>query len=216
MTMTSRSFASLRMTVVGVVMGLTAFATSDAGAQQQSRGGRRLSALALELDGIGGYTLVDLNSWVRPGRVTDSDRDLAGFNGRLFLANVGDARLGLEVGRSQLFEYHVRSQDGTIQDSVDIESWYGGFAVRLPETRRFFFDFSMGMYKLPKNFLSFRDSGMRLSTGFAVYYRLASYRGVSLPIGARIASILDDRSAVLPAALTAGIQISPFRAARGR
>lgn len=193
-----------------------AIVSAESGAQQQSRGGRRLSALALEVDAVGGYTLVDLNSWVRPGLVTESDRNLAGFNARLFFANLGDARAGIEVGRQQLFWYHVRSQDGNTQDSVDIASWYGGVAVRMPETRRFFFDFSMGMYKMPKNFLSFRDSGMRLTTGFAAYYRLVSYRGISVPIGGRVASILDDRSAVLPAALTAGIQIRPFRGARGR
>jgi hypothetical protein len=206
-----RSLAALGITIV-----LSGAIAGDAGAQQQSRGGRRLSALALEVDGVGGYTLVDLNSWVRPGRVTDSDRNMVGFTGRLFFANLGDARAGIEVGRQQLFGYHVRSQDGTIQDSVDIAPWYGGVAVRLPETHRFFFDFGMGMYKLPKNILSFRDSGLRMTTGFAVYYRLLSYRGVTVPIGARIASILDDRAAVLPVALTAGIQIRPFRAARGR
>jgi hypothetical protein len=206
-----RSLAALGMTIV-----LSVTIAADSGAQAQSRGGRRLSAIALEVDGIGGYTLVDLNSWVRPGRVTQSNRNLGGFNGRLFFANMGDARAGIEVARQQLFKYHVQSEDGTIRDSADIMSWYGGFAVRLPETRRFYFDFSMGMYKLPKNILSFRDSGLRLSTGFAAYYRLVSYRGVSVPVGARIASILDDRAAVLPAALTAGIQIRPFREARGR
>ena len=204
------------LAALGLTVALLPAVATESGAQAQSRGGRRLSAIAIEADGIGGYTLVDLNSWVRPGRVTESNRSLGGVNGRVFFANMGDARAGIEVGRQQLFKYQVQSQDGTIRDTVDIMSWYGGVAVRLPETRRFFFDFSMGMYKLPKNILSFRDSGMRLTTGFAAYYRLVSYRGVSLPVGARIASILDDRAALLPVALTAGIQIRPFREARGR
>jgi hypothetical protein len=196
---------------LALTVAVLAGATAGAGAQQPPR---RLAALSVELEGNGGYTVVDLNTWVRPGNVTSSEQDLTGFFGRVFLANLGDVRVGLETGRQRLFKYEV--EGAGLRDSLELNSWYGGFAIRLPEVRRFSFDFGMGMYKFPKSITSFNDSGLRLSTSIAAYYRLVSYRGVSLPIGARLSSILDDRAAVLPAALTAGVAFRPFRAARGR
>ena len=202
-------------TILVVALGILAGMTTESLAQSQAPV-RWRSALAIELEAVGGYTLVDLNTFALPGRVMDSDRNSGGFNGRLFFVDLGDARLGIEAGRHDLLWYHVRSADSTVQDTIDITSWYGGLVVRLPETRRFSFDFGMGMFEFPKSPLAFRDNGLRLTTSAAVYYRLLSYRGVTVPIGARISSIMDNRSSVLPASFTAGVQIRPFRGVRGR
>jgi hypothetical protein len=168
---------------------------------------QRRTPIEVEIDAIGGFTLVSLDGWVRPGRASGGDRQLFGVMGRAFLLYIGDARLGLEGGRQRLFRYEV-TESGT-ERRATVEPSYGGLVVRLPEQGKFGIDVGFGFYSFRERSLAFDDDGLRVATQIGVSWRILRWRGVTIPLGVRVGSIQDDRTAILPAGMTVGLSFRP-------
>jgi len=186
--------ASGRSIALAIVAAL-AFAFPRASSAQE----RRPNPWAFELDALGGYTMVDIESWSRFRRVDARSQDLAGGLGRVFVVRLGQLRVGAEAGFQHLFWYQLEAQSPglIVRRRVNVAPRYGGVVFRLVERSRLDVDYGFGFHSF--------DETSRPGSHFAATFRVLQWRGFSLPIGARFATILDEEAMMVPIALKAGV-----------
>ena len=160
---------------------------------------RRASPWSFELDALGGYTMVNIERWSRFRRVDARSQDLAGGLGRVFVVYLGQLRVGAEAGFQHLFWYQIEGQSPglIVRRRVNVAPQYGGVVFRLVERSRLDVDYGFGFH--------FFGETSRPGTHFSATFRLVKWRGFSLPIGARFATILDEEAMMVPIALKAGV-----------
>lgn len=162
---------------------------------------RRPCPWSFELDALGGYTMVNIERWSRFRRVDARSQDLAGGLGRVFVVYLGQLRVGAEAGSQHLFWYQLKAQSPAVivRRRVNVAPQYGGIVVRLVERSRLDVDYGFGFH--------FFDETSRPGSHFAATFRIVQWRGFSLPIGARVATILDEDAMMVPIALKAGLAL---------
>lgn len=156
-------------------------------------------SLALEAEGVVGYTGVDIEKWARVTRVETRDQVSYGVNLRLFLAFLDKAHVGLEVGSHHLFRYTVLTQTGFLatRDRRTVAAQQVGIVARFKASPKFLVDVGGGFRYLGENSLP--------AVHVAVKYRLFERRKISLPLGMRLDMILDDAVTAVPISLASGV-----------
>ena len=167
---------------------------SAAGAQAPSASE---SARLIEVELLGGYTPVALESWAgRP--TTASNLTSFGVNVRAYLIFIGKTRVGLEVGNQHFFTWEDKTQTGTTIFTTTHH--VGGLGVALVargcSRPRFDCDVGYGFH-----FLEEPVPGVH----FGINYIVVESKRFKLPVGARVGLILGGQSVALPLSLKTGV-----------
>lgn len=158
----------------------------------------------IEVDGMLGYTAVQVDKWANRTAIADQDQASMGAALRFMFVWFGRTQVGVELATQQLFTYSL--QGGTPGTIVTQETTVAGLQflviARPVNERRYQVDFGAGFHV-------FEDvTSPALLT--ALHYVVLERPRYSVPMGARVNITLNEAAAALTAMLTAGIAI-PLR-----
>jgi hypothetical protein len=163
---------------------------------------RETRGRALEVEGLFGYTGVDIEKWARVRRVHARDQESYGANLRLFVVHLGSVYTGFEVGSQRMLQYTLltRTSDFTSTRLIHtVVSQHVGVVARFQPRPRISVDAGGGF--------RFLDETSLPATHLAVRYRLFGRRGWSVPLGVRLDMILDDYTTAVPMSFATGFFI---------
>jgi hypothetical protein len=157
---------------------------------------------SVELEGLAGYTVVDVQGYSNFTRLHAHQQYLNGIAARVFLLELDARPLAVEAGYKNLFWYEVQAQ-GTgliVRRRVYVSAPHVAGVIRHPTSPRTHVDFGFG--------LTFLRDGPRPSGHVTAAWRLAQWGRVSVPLGVRVAAILHDDAPMLPVSVTLGAALT--------
>jgi hypothetical protein len=156
-------------------------------------------AFRVEAEALYGFTLVDAPKWARFTGVNAQNKQMIGVIGRVFFLYLGQMRTGVEIGGQQLFSYEVETlgPSGPERQKVYVDPFHFAVAGRTTPRPRLDLDFGLGFY--------FSEENSRPGLHFGASYRVVDGKRLSIPVGARIAAVMEENSSAWPLALKAGV-----------
>ena len=153
----------------------------------------------IEAEALYGFTLVDAPKWARFTGVNEQNKQMMGVIGRVFFLYLGQMRTGIEVGGQQLFSYEVETlgPSGPERRKVHVDPFHFAVAGRTTPNPRLDLDFGLGFY--------FSEENSRPGLHFGASYRLVDRKRISIPVGARIAAVMEQTVSAWPLALKLGV-----------
>ena len=160
-------------------------------------------AFRVEAEALYGFTLVDAPKWSRFTGVNEQNKQMIGVIGRVFFLYLGQMRTGIELGGQQLFSYEVETlgPSGPERRKVHVDPFHFAVAGRTTPRPRLDVDFGIGFY--------FSEENSRPGVHFGASYRVVDGKRFSIPVGARIAAVMEQNSSAWPLALKAGVAFLP-------
>ena len=163
----------------------------------------------IEIDGIVGYTAVNVEQWAEFPRIDEMSHIAGGVALRGLLTYLGSTHVGLEVGTEQLFTYrHQQELPG--QPLTTTEATIAGFHIlvvgRFVELERYSWDLGFGWYALGDAALP----GLMTNLNYAILRRAR----FSIPVGARLNVILNEPAIAATVMAKIGISIPLSREPR--
>lgn len=155
----------------------------------------------IEVDGIVGYTAVNVEEWAEFPRIDELSHMAGGVVLRGLLTYLGPTHVGLEIGTQQLFTY--KHQQDLPGQTTTTEATVAGFHVlivaRFVELDRYSWDAGFGWYALGDATVP----GLMTNFNYAVLRRLR----FSIPIGARLNIVFNEPSIAATVMAKIGISI---------
>ncbi|MGH7638097.1 MAG: hypothetical protein ACREOK_10645 [Gemmatimonadaceae bacterium] len=154
----------------------------------------------IEIDGIVGYTAVNVEEWAQFPRIDELSHMAGGAVLRGLLVYLGPTHVGLEIGTQQLFSY--KYQQDTQGQLTTTEATIAGFHIlivgRFVELPRYSWDLGFGWYGLGDATVP----GLMTNLNYAVMRRPR----FSIPVGARLNVVFNEPA--IAATMMAKIGIS--------
>lgn len=155
----------------------------------------------LEVEGMAGYTAVDMAAWAGTPNVSNPQQTAYGVNARLLLLRIGTAHAGFELGAAQVLSYEQVTQVGSIitREKHSVSASHLGMVLRFRGAAGLSYDFGFAFHYLSRSTLP--------GVHGAVTYHLMDEGRVSIPIGARVGMIFDENAVAMPMTFTTGIAL---------
>lgn len=155
----------------------------------------------IEVDGIVGYTAVNVEEWAEFSRIDEMSHMAGGVVLRGLLTYLGTTHVGLEIGTQQLFTYkHQQELPG---QTTTTEATVAGFHIlivgRFVEFERYSWDLGFGWYALGDAAVP----GLMTNLNYAVLRRPR----FSIPVGARVNLVFNEPSIAATVMAKVGISI---------
>lgn len=155
----------------------------------------------IEIDGIVGYTAVNVEKWAEFPRINELSHLAGGVVLRGLLTYLGPTHVGLEVGTQRLFAYkHEQELPG---QTTTTEATVAGFHIlivgRFVEFERYSWDLGFGWYALGGETVP----GLMTNLNYAVLRRPR----FSIPVGARLNIVLNEPAIAATVMAKIGISI---------
>jgi hypothetical protein len=156
-------------------------------------------ALRVEAEALYGFTLVDAPKWAQFRGLDEQNKQMMGVIGRVFLLYFGQLRAGVEIGAQQLFSYEVETigSSGPERRRVHVDPLHFALAGRTTPNPRIDLDFGIGFY--------FSEESSRPGLHFGAAYRAVDGKRLTIPIGVRIATLMEENASAWPLALKVGL-----------
>lgn len=156
-------------------------------------------AFGIEAEALYGFTAVDGPKWAGFTGLNEQNKQMMGVIGRVFLLDLGPTRAGIEIGGQRLFSYEVQTlaPSGPERRRVFVDPVHFAVAGRTTPHRRLDLDFGAGFY--------FSEDSSRPGLHFGASYRLVSRKRLAIPIGLRIATVLEQTASAWPLAVKVGV-----------
>ena len=155
----------------------------------------------IEIDGIVGYTAVNVERWAEFPRIDEMSHLAGGVVLRGLLAYLGPTHVGLEIGTQQLFSYNYQQE--TPGQTTTTEATVAGFHIlvvgRFVELERYSWDLGFGWYALGDATVP----GLMTNLNYAIVRRPR----FSIPVGARLNVVLNEPSIAASVMAKIGISI---------
>lgn len=158
---------------------LAVIAASSAAAQNQK-------PHRIEMDGLLGYTAVNVEQWAEFPRIDELSHLAGGVVVRGLLTYISTTHVGIEIGTQQLFTYkHQQDVPGQITTTeATVAGYHVLLVARFMELDRYSWDVGFGWYALG-------DAAVPgLMTNFN--YDLLRRSRFSMPVGARLNIVLNE------------------------
>lgn len=152
--------------------------------------------ITIEIHGGGGVTAVDVQEASgQSSEVRGEDTGMYQFFGRVFFADIGAARLGVEVGYQYLYFYEA-PYIGFLDRDIDAMRYAA--VLRYPLAGRFMVEAGAGIYSF--------EGGSVFSTLGAIGLDLSVAPRIAVPIRVRADMVFDDALTV-PLGATIGLAL---------
>lgn len=155
----------------------------------------------VEVDGLFGYTAVDVAKWAQLSRVEESSHFAGGIVVRGLLAHLGTTHVGLELGTGRVFSYTARQETPTqiITEKATVAGFHVLVVGRFLELDRYSWDAGVGWFGLGD------ASVLGLMTSFN--YVLLRTSRFHIPVGARLHVLFNEPAVAATAMARLGISI---------
>jgi hypothetical protein len=160
--------------------------------------GQGTSRGSVELEGLAGYTLADVERYSHFSSLHAKQQLFSGITARAFLIELDTRPFAVEAGFQNLFWYEVQAQTPgvVVRRRVYVSAPQVAGVIRHATSPRAYVDFGFG--------LTFLRDGPRPSGHVTAAWRIAQWGRVSVPLGLRVGAILHDDAPMLPVSVTLG------------
>lgn len=162
------------------------------------RAAAQLRLMEAEFDASAGYSIVNATAWVAPGQLTSSSKLAYGGDARVFVAQLGRIKLGLEAGHHNFWSFRAIYTPNLVLGDVNADQVSA--VLRLPLGR-----FNVDVGGGAQIFDEFTDAALH----GAVRYAVPLKPQVSMPIGLRADVIFDGHTILAPLLVTIGFSLQP-------